>query len=169
MTLPTGRKLAVAGAMALAILAACARHDPIASPSTADPARYGGAQVEIVGDGGLGAFVTRSLIVHDSPTFLFTRHRICSVPSCQPALDSAAGALSATVADALFATIERNDPFALKDDYGITQGGADMVTYTVRVTILGRTKTVRADDGTMPEPLRRIEEAVRSTVDAARR
>jgi len=44
-----------------------------------------------------------------------------------------------------------------------------MVTYTVRVTILGRTKTLRADDGTMPEPLRRIEEAVRSTVDAARR
>jgi hypothetical protein len=57
----------------------------------------------------------------------------------------------------------------LKDNYGRTVGGADMFTYTLRVQIGDRTKTVIADDGTMPEQMRRISEALRATIAAARR
>ena len=37
------------------------------------------------------------------------------------------------------------------------------------VTADGRTRTIRGDDGTMPEPARRILAAVRESISAARR
>lgn len=157
-------------AVAVASLLACSSATPGGDPATAslDHARYAAAEIELVGEGGLAAFATRHRVRGEGPTFLFTRHRICSVPSCQPALDSAAGALATRTADSLFAVAEGLGLFGLKDDYGITVGGADMITYTLRVQLGGRTKTVRADDGTMPEPMRRVAEALRSTIDAAR-
>jgi hypothetical protein len=91
------------------------------------------------------------------------------VPNCQAALDSASGPLVTRSADSLFAVIEGLNPFALKDDYGITVGGADMITYTLRVNIGGRSKTIRADDGTMPDAMRKITDALRATIDAARK
>lgn len=134
-----------------------------------DHARYSGAEVELVGEGGLAAFMTRHRVQGSGPNYLFTRHRICSVASCQAALDSASGPLVTRSADSLFAVIEGLNPFALKDDYGITVGGADMITYTLRVNIGGRSKTIRADDGTMPEAMRKIADALRATIDAARK
>jgi hypothetical protein len=44
-----------------------------------------------------------------------------------------------------------------------------MMGYTVRVTSAGKTKTIHADDGTMPPPMRRIIDAVRHTIAGARR
>jgi hypothetical protein len=137
--------------------------------ATLDHARYSSSEVELVGEGGLAAFMTRHRVQGSGPSYLFTRHRICSVPSCQPALDSASGPLATRSADSLFAVIEGLNPFALKDDYGITVGGADMITYTLRVNIGGRSKTIRADDGTMPEAMRKITDALRATIDAARK
>ena len=137
--------------------------------ATLDHARYSSAEVELVGEGGLAAFMTRHRVQGSGPSYLFTRHRICSVPSCQAALDSASGALITRTADSLFAVIEAQNPFALKDDYGITVGGADMITYTLRVRIGGRSKTIRADDGTQPEAMRKIADAIRATVEAARK
>jgi hypothetical protein len=127
------------------------------------------SEIELVAEGGLGGMMLRSLVRGGGPTFLQTTHRICSVPSCQAAIDSASGTIKATTADSLFATIERENPFNLKDNYGRTVGGADMFTYTLRVQIGDRTKTVIADDGTMPEQMRRISEALRATIAAARR
>jgi hypothetical protein len=51
----------------------------------------------------------------------------------------------------------------------VTVGGADMVTYTVRMTFDGTTKTVRADDGTMPPPMRQIVDVIHATISAARK
>jgi hypothetical protein len=127
------------------------------------------SEIELVAEGGLGGMMLRSLVRGSGPTFLQTTHRICSVPSCQAAIDSASGTIKAATADSLFATIERENPFTLKDNYGRTVGGADMFTYTLRVQIGDRTKTVIADDGTMPEQMRRISEALRATIAAARR
>jgi hypothetical protein len=150
--------------------AACSTSGATLDPeSAAQHASYSTAEVELVGTGGLGGFMTRSFVRGSGPTFLYTMHRICSVPSCQAAIDSASGNLRRSASDSLFAAIDRATPFTLKDDYGITVGGADMVTYTLRVTIGDRTKTVRADDGTMPEPMRRIAEALRATIAAVRR
>lgn len=161
------RPITVAFAVAVA---ACSTSGTKLDPeSAAQSASYATAEVELVGTGGLGGFMTRSVVRGSGPSFLHTMHRICSVPNCQAALDSAAGSLRRSASDSLFATIDRAAAFNLKDDYGITVGGADMVTYTLRVTMGDRTKTVRADDGTMPEPMRRIAEALRATIAAARR
>jgi hypothetical protein len=151
------------------VVIACSTNGTRLDPESAATASYANAEVELVGTGGLGGFMTRSIVRGSGPTFLHTMHRICSVPSCQAALDSASGGLRRAASDSLFATIDAASPFTLKDDYGITVGGADMVTYTMRVTIGDRTKTVRADDGTMPEPMRRVAEALRAAIAAARR
>jgi hypothetical protein len=72
--------------------------------------------------------------------------------------------------DALFNLVFAQLPFDLKNDYGTSRGAADMMEYTIRITIGGDAiKTIRADDGTMPEQLRRIVSAVQSTVSAARK
>jgi hypothetical protein len=156
----------IAISVAVAATAACSS----TAPST-DVARasYAAAEVEIVADGGLGGFTMRSFVRGSGPAFLYTMHRICSVPSCQAALDSASGSVGVSAADSLFAVVEREAPFNLRDDYGRTVGAADMFTYTMRVKIGDRTKTVHADDGTMPAPMRRIAEALRATIAAARR
>jgi hypothetical protein len=163
------RSRLIRAAFAVAAIACSTNGARLDPESAAKSASYATADVELVGTGGLGGFMTRSLVRGSGPSFLYTMHRICSVPNCQAALDSATGGLRRSASDSLFATIDAAAPWNLKDDYGITVGGADMVTYTMRVTIGDRTKTVRADDGTMPEPMRRIAEALRATIAAARR
>ena len=69
----------------------------------------------------------------------------------------------------MFAAIVAQDPFSLKDNYGVTNGGADMFTYTVHITANGKSKSVRFDDGSMPEPMQKILLAVQTTLFAARR
>jgi hypothetical protein len=56
-----------------------------------------------------------------------------------------------------------------KDDYGTTPNAADMMSYTLRITVEGTTRIIRADDGSMPETMHRIVDAVRGIIDAARR
>jgi hypothetical protein len=43
-----------------------------------------------------------------------------------------------------------------------------MFEYTLRVTFDGTTKTVRADDGTMPAAMRKIVALLGGTIDSAR-
>jgi hypothetical protein len=163
------RLTAIVVTLGTGIVAGCSSTAPSLDPESARSASYSSAEVELVADGGLGGLTMRSLVRGTGPTFLQTTHRICSVPSCQPAIDSAAGGLRAGAADSLFSAIDREDPFSLKEDYGHTVGAADMFSYTMRVTIGARTKTIHADDGTMPEPMRRISAALRATISAARR
>jgi hypothetical protein len=56
----------------------------------------------------------------------------------------------------------------LHDDYGTTHNAADMFQYTLRITFDGATKTVRADDGTMPDAMRQIVVILGATIDSAR-
>ena len=146
----------------------CARHTPTeASARLDDFGTFNGAQVEIVAEGGIAALSMNHVVRHDDRFFLATTRRIC--PGSCAALDSTSGSLSPAATDSLFNIVLAQSPFALKDNYGITRTGADMMAYTVRVTANGATKTIRADDGTMPEPLRRIVDVVRATISAARR
>ncbi len=41
--------------------------------------------------------------------------------------------------------------------------------YTVRITSGGTTKTIKGDDGTMPESLREVMNAIRGAIAAARK
>jgi hypothetical protein len=127
-----------------------------------------GATIDVTAEGGYAALRTRHVVTHDDRAFVYSNRRICD-KNCGAPMDSASVTLSDAAADSLFAAILAQDPFSLNDDYGPTKGGADMFAYTVRIAADGKSKIVRFDDGTMPERMRRILEAVRGTVSAARR
>jgi hypothetical protein len=135
-------------------------------PSGIDFSSFTGARVEVLAEGGIAALSISDRITHDDRTFAHVQRRVCTA-SCPAPSDSASGVLTAAKTDSVFTIIAANAP-GLKDDYGITGQAADMFVYTVRLTTSTGTKTIRADDGTMPQPLRRIVDAVRGTISAAR-
>ena len=153
----------------LAFVAACTHRDPTSSAAARndDVGVLNAAKIELVEEGGLAAVVTDRLVRHDDRFFLYTRRQICG-QTCGAPLDSITGTLSPSATDSLFTVVWAQSPFSLKDDYGITIGGADMITYTLRMTFSGTTKTVRADDGTMPPTMRQIVGVLRGTIAAAR-
>lgn len=154
-----------AGAIALSI--GCASSNPTAG--SGDPStNTSGAMVEVTAEGGIAALSSRQRVQHDDLHFVLVQRRICGT-TCSPPMDSASGTLNAGAADSLFAIVLDQARRLEKDDYGTTRNGADMMTYTIVVTADGRTRTIRGDDGTMPEPARRILAAVRESISAARR
>jgi len=126
------------------------------------------AKIELVAEGGIAALLITDVARHDDRFYLHTMRHLCT-QTCAAPLDSATGTLSASAADSLFSLVWAQSPFSLKDDYGTMNGAADMMTYTLRMTFDGTTKTVRADDGTMPPQMRQIVDAVRGTISAARK
>jgi len=154
----------------LAVLAGCAHRDPATSPSARndDFGVLNAARIELVEEGGIAAIVTDRVVRHDDRFFLYTRRQICG-QACAAPMDSASGTLSAAATDSLFSVVWAQSPLTLADDYGTTNGAADMVTYTVRMMFGGTTKAIRADDGTMPPRMRQIVDVVRGTISAARR
>lgn len=159
-----------ASAAALLVLAACAGRatssdSPIANDSFGS---LNGAAIQLETAGGFAALSASYRAAHDNRSFAYTLRHICST-SCGAALDSAAGTLAPNVADSLFSIIAGAAPLSLATDYGTTAGGADMLEYTLRIDYEGQTKVVRADDGTMPDSMRRIVDAVRGILSPARK
>ena len=152
-----------------ASLAACAGRT---STETGDPRTNelpgaNGAKIEVLAEGGIAALSINQIVRHDDRYFQYTQRHLCT--NACAALDSASGALSASANDALFNAILAASPFTLKNDYGSTHGAADMMEYTVRITVGGNTKTITGDDGTMPQQVRQIVAAVQETISAARK
>ncbi len=154
----------------LAITAACGRHDPasVTVGRVDDFGVFNAAKIELVAEGGIAALQINHLVRHDDRFFLYTNRHLCS-QTCPAPLDSATGTLSASAADSLFGLVWAQSPFNLKDDYGNSAGAADEMLYTLRMTFDGTTKTIRADDGTMPPQMRQIVDALRGTISAARK
>ena len=123
--------------------------------------------VEIHGQSFFAAILTDRVVRHDDRFFLYTRRQLCG-QTCGAPMDSVTGTLSPAATDSLFNVVWAQSPFTLRDDYGTTNGAADMISYTLRMTFDGTTKTIRADDGTMPPPMRQIVDAIRGTISAAR-
>jgi hypothetical protein len=128
---------------------------------------FNGVELQLTEEGGLAAFATNHVVRHDDRYFSVVRRRICLPPNCGAPLDTAAGTLSPAATDSLF-SIVLAQASSLEKDYGVTPNSADMITYTLRITQGVTTRTVRADDGTMPPPMRRIVAAVHGIVSAAR-
>ncbi len=154
----------------LALGAACGRHgaSSITTARVDDFGALNAAKIELVAEGGIAALLINEAVRHDDRFYLQTTRHLCGT-TCPAALDSASGTLSAPAADSLFSLVWAQSPFSLKDDYGTMNGAADMMTYTLRMTFDGTTKTVRADDGTMPPQMRQIVDALRGTISAARK
>jgi hypothetical protein len=126
------------------------------------------SSIDLTAEGGFAALSVHHAARNDDRAFVFTQRHICSA-TCGAPLDSAAGTLSPAATDSLFDVVLAQTPLLTKDDYGATQGGADMMTYTLRLTLGGATRTIRADDGTMPEPMRAIVQSLHATISAARK
>ena len=153
-------------ALATSVAACASSSTTESSLPRLDQLSASGGAIEISAEGGIAALSIRHVVRHDDRTYSYSQRHICTA-TC-PALDSASGTLSAAVIDSMFKAAVPA-AFALKDDYGITRNGADMMGYVVRVTAGGTTKTIKADDGTMPPELRQIVAGVRQTIDAARK
>jgi hypothetical protein len=162
-------KVTLSSLFIVAALVGCASGAPTSTGATRvdNLAALNGARVELVEEGGIAAFSTTYSVRHDDRAFAFSRRHICSA-NCPAPLDSTSGTLSVAASDSLFNIVVNAQPGTLKDDYGVTPNAADMVTYTLRVVLDNGTKTVRADDGTMPSAMRKIVDAVHATVAAAR-
>lgn len=151
------------------VLAACS-----AGPSTTAAVRgplddfgtFNGARVEVAAQGGFAALDVKDAASHDDRAYLHVQRRICA-QNCAAPLDSASGTMSAAANDSLFNIVLEQARLLDKTDYGTTKGGADMMSYTLRITSGGSTRTVTADDGTMPDAMRRIVEAVRTSIASA--
>jgi hypothetical protein len=161
------RKLLGSFAFLCATLAACATTSTGPGPIV-DWVSFNTGKVELTEEGGIAALSMRRLVRHDDRFYLYTQSRLCG-STCQPAIDSASGTLSVAATDSLFGMIVAEGLGSLKDDYGTTRNAADMMTYTLRITFNDATKSVRADDGTMPPEMRRILAAVHATISAARK
>ena len=158
-----------AAAAAAIATVACARSSSPAGPSRPVDSfgTLNGAHVELTAEGGIAALSTTWRATHDDRSFVYARRHLCGT-SCPAPMDSASGALSAAAADSLFSVVWSLAPMNLRDDYGTTRGGADMFAYTLHISFDGATKTVRADDGTMPDAMRQIVVILGATIDSAR-
>src|SRR5215207_5013685 len=158
-------------ACVLVLLAACTSAPPgggTATTEVANTSAAAGLRVVTEKEGGLGGLWIRRAVDGDALTYVATTHRICSVPQCQAAIDSASGKISAESARAIAEAANRAAFWQLRSDYGRTPNSADMFTHVVRVQAPGRAKTVTGDDGSLPEAARAVEEAVERAVSAAR-
>jgi hypothetical protein len=151
-----------------ASLVACSSTNSVGVLTDGDFGSFNGATVELTAEGGIAALSVHHVVRHDDRAYIYSQRHICG-QNCGAPLDSASGTLSAAATDSLFNIVLAQSPSSLKDDYGITQGGADMMTYTLTLAAGGNVKTIRADDGTMPEPMRQIVQALRTTVANARK
>jgi hypothetical protein len=154
----------------VAALSACSSTATTMSGSTAanSASPLDGARIDIVQEGGFAGLAIRNTVTHDDRSYISSKRSICA-SKCGAPMDSASGMLSAGATDSLFAAVLAQKPFALKDDYGVTKNGADMFAYTVRITADGKSKSIRFDDGTMPEPMQKTLLAVQTAIFGARR
>jgi hypothetical protein len=151
------------------VLAACSRAGTINGPVAVDNVgSFNNASVSITAEGGIAALRIMHSVSHDDRAFTYSQRHLCT-QTCGAPMDSASGTLTPAMTDSLFNIVLAQSPFSLKDDYGITGQAADMMVYAMTVRADGRTKTIRADDGTMPPPMRQIVSSVRDVIAAARK
>jgi hypothetical protein len=128
---------------------------------------FNGGRIQLVTTGGFAALTTSSVVTHDDRHFMYVLRQLCN-DTCAAAKDSASGAVSAAATDSLF-NIALANIAGLKSDYGTSNVAADAAAYRLTVSNVTGTKTVTADDVTMPPPMRAIVEALHGTISAARK
>src|SRR4051812_9781272 len=110
---------------------ACSHSASIGDPASAkELTGLAGATIEVSREGGFAALAITHAVKHDDGAYVYVQRRLCG-SSCGVPLDSASGTLSASTADSLFTIVLAQDPFSLREDYGATRGGADMMTYVI--------------------------------------
>ena len=156
--------------LALLSLAACARSvaDLATGPDATRNVARAQFRIAMEREGGIGTLWIRESVDGATGRWMATTHRICSVPQCQAASDSASGTFDPATVDALMEVVDAARLWTLHDDYGRTEQAADMMTHTLSVRFDGRDKAVRGDDGTFLAPARQVAEALHEAIGKAR-
>jgi hypothetical protein len=132
-----------------------------------DSGPLSGATIDISAEGGFAVQAVTHHVDHDTRAFAFSQRQLCGA-TCGAPSDSAAGTLAASTADSVFNVVLEQARSLRKDDYGITRHGADMMTYTIRLASSGRVRTIRGDDGSLPEAARTLVTTVYTAISTAR-
>jgi hypothetical protein len=123
-------------------------------------------RLTIVQSGGIAGTLTTASV--DGSTMTYTlKNGFCAPGAPCPAGDSESGALDEREVRALRSLVAAEWD-ALLDDYGRSEGAADLFEYELDIRLAGRTKRVTADDLTMPTELRTIRDALFQAIDSAR-
>lgn len=107
-------------------------------------------------------------MVLDSATahFMTVTRAACS-DSCAP-LDSASGALTESDVDHIYAVVQREHVFALREAYGVCDGCVDQALVTTAVFANRQRKIITSNSYATPEVLGRVHVAVAEAIRFAR-
>jgi hypothetical protein len=108
------------------------------------------AAVDIEATGGIAALRQRTHVDSASGQFSYTVSRLCPEGDTCPLLHSQEGIVSRDEVDALFRRVMQPEFRQLRKDYGTTRNAADMMGFVVTIHANGLTRSIAADDGTMP-------------------
>lgn len=171
----TGARLGLALALAAAATAGCHRTNETPAARAAREqeehiaATLRQSSITVLRTGGIAGLETEATVDGSKLTYAIVTRRACATgQSCAAPTDAASGAIAASTARDLFARIEGEGIFGLKEDYGTSPSLRDGYVYTVTVRRGNRTKTIRGDQSTQPPELARIEAAVLEAVQKAR-
>jgi len=125
------------------------------------------AGIAIVGTGGAAALDRVTALDSATGQFIVVTRPVCPA-TCAP-LDSASGAIAPAAVARLFALIEREHVFSMRDDYGACeQCGSDAASYSTTVQANGRRKVITSDGALTPMVLGRVHVALAEAIRGAR-
>ncbi|HEX6047671.1 MAG TPA: hypothetical protein VFZ21_00320 [Gemmatimonadaceae bacterium] len=124
------------------------------------------AGIAIVGTGGAAALDRVTALDSATGHFIVVTRPEC--PGTCAALDSASGTIAPAAVARIFALIEEERLFALRDDYEVCPQCDSEVAYATTVQANGRRKVITSDGESTPGVLGRVHVAVAEAIRAAR-
>ena len=164
-------RIRASGILALALTTGCnaprARSGAPLDAAVAPPARTTTrAGIAIVGMGGL-AGLQRTTVVDSATRHFITVTRGSCSNGCAP-LDSASGTLSVHDVAHIYAVVQRERVFAMREAYGICDECSDQALFTTAVFANNLSKVITSGRETTPEVLGRLHVAVAEAIRGAR-
>ena len=123
-----------------------------------------GSRIEIVQSGGIAGQRTTAIVDGATMTYALITSRGCEGAACT---DTVRGALPERDVRAIFGTVAEQWE-AMIDDYGRSEGAADLFAYEIAIAHAGRSRRLTADDLTLPPDLRMLRDRVFQAIDSAR-
>ncbi len=126
-----------------------------------------GFRITIVQTGGIAGVRRTSRVDGATLTYTQTNGRICAEGADCPAADSLSGPLPERDVRAIERLVAAQWE-SLIEDYGRSEGAADLFEYEVEIAYAGRTRRLTADDLTLPPELGTIRDRLFQAIDSAR-
>ncbi|HUQ80322.1 MAG TPA: hypothetical protein VM076_04265 [Gemmatimonadaceae bacterium] len=133
-------------------------------PGEARPGARAG--IAIVGSGGV-AGLQRTMVLDSATAHFMTVTRAVCSDSCAP-FDSASGALAESDVEHIYAVVQREHVFALREAYGVCDGCVDQALVTTAVFANRQRKIITSNSYATPEVLGRVHIAVAEAIRTAR-